>query len=137
MTSVFESYAPWKGDIPQRPRGVLISNALGKVTAYACNTLQERGTLFVGPGDEVYEGMIMGEHSRENDLVVNATKGKQLTNVRASGSDENILLSPPRQFTLEQSIDFIENDELVEVTPRFIRLRKRHLMENERKRKGG
>lgn len=137
MTSIFDSYAPFKGDIPQRQRGVLISNALGKVTAYACNTLQERGTLFVAPGDEVYEGMIMGEHSRENDLVVNATRGKQLTNVRAAGSDENILLTPPRTFTLEQSIDFIENDELVEVTPHFIRLRKRYLSENDRKKRGG
>ena len=137
MTSIFENYAPWKGDIPQRQRGVLISNALGKVTAYACNTIQERGTLFIAPGDEVYEGMILGEHSRENDLVVNATRGKQLTNVRAAGSDENILLTPPRTFTLEQSIDFIENDELVEVTPHFIRLRKRYLTEAERKKKGG
>lgn len=137
MTSIFEHYGPWKGDIPKRQRGVLISNAIGKVTAYACNSIQERGTLFIGPGDEVYEGMILGEHSRENDLVVNATRGKQLTNVRASGSDENILLTPPRTFTLEQSIDFIENDELVEVTPHFIRLRKRYLSENDRKRRGG
>jgi GTP-binding protein len=137
MTSIFETYAACRGDIPQRQRGVLISNALGKVTAYACNTIQERGTLFIAPGDEVYEGMIMGEHSRENDLVVNATRGKQLTNVRASGSDENILLTPPRIFTLEQAIDFIENDELVEVTPHFIRLRKRYLTEAERKKKGG
>lgn len=136
MTSVFETYAPWKGEVPSRPRGVLISNAAGKVTAYACNTLQERGTLFIAPGDEVYEGMIIGEHSRDNDLVVNATRGKQLTNVRAAGSDENILLTPPRTFTLEQSIDFIEDDELVEITPHFIRLRKRFLTENERKRKG-
>ena len=136
MTSVFDSYAPYKGEIPHRTRGVLISNALGKVTAYACNTLQERGTLFIAPGDEVYEGMIIGEHSRENDLVVNATRGKQLTNVRAAGSDENILLTPPRTFTLEQSIDFIENDELVEVTPHFTRLRKRYLSENERKKRG-
>jgi len=135
MTSIFDSYAPWKGDIPKRQRGVLISNALGRVTAYACNTLQERGTLFVAPGDEVYEGMIMGEHSRDNDLVVNATKGKQLTNVRASGSDETVQLTPPRTFSLEQSIDFIENDELVEVTPHFIRLRKRFLSENDRKRR--
>jgi GTP-binding protein len=137
MNSIFETYAPWKGDIPHRPRGVLISNALGKVTDYASNTIQERGTLFVAPGDEVYEGMIMGENSRENDLVVNTTKGKQLTNVRASGSDEKIILTPPRTFTLEQSIDFIENDELVEVTPHFIRLRKRYLTEAERKKRGG
>ena len=136
MTSAFETYAPWKGEVPSRPRGVLISNAAGKVTAYACNTLQERGTLFIAPGDEVYEGMIIGENSRDNDLVVNATRGKQLTNVRAAGSDENILLTPPRTFTLEQSIDFIEDDELVEITPHFIRLRKRFLTENERKKRG-
>ncbi len=106
----------------------------GRTTAYACFNLQERGTLFVRPGDEVYEGMIVGENSRDNDLIVNVTKEKQLTNVRASGSDENIILVPPRPFTLEQAIDFIENDELIEVTPNFIRLRKRHLKEIDRKR---
>lgn len=136
LTSVFDSYAPWKGEIPQRKKGVMISICSGKVTGYACFGLQDRGTLFVGPGDEVYEGMIAGEHSRDNDLVVNVTRGKQLTNVRASGSDENIILTPPRTFTLEQAIDFIQDDELVEVTPHFIRLRKRYLTENERKRKG-
>ncbi len=136
MTSIFDSYAPSKGAIPGRPRGVLISNGPGKVTAYAANTAQERGTLFVGPGNEVYEGMIVGEHSRENDLVINVVRGKQLTNVRASGSDEFIMLTPHRTFTLEQAIDFIEDDELVEVTPHFIRIRKRSLSENERKRKG-
>ena len=97
------------------------------------STLQERGSLFVKPGDEVYEGMIVGEHSRENDLVVNATKAKQLTNIRAAGSDENIMLTPPRKFTLEQAIDYIADDELAEVTPNFIRLRKRYLTEMERK----
>lgn len=135
LTSVFESYIPWKGEIPGREKGVLISACAGKVTGYACFALQERGTLFSGPGEEVYEGMIIGENSRDNDLVVNITKAKQLTNVRASGSDENIILTPPRTFTLEQAIDFIQDDELVEVTPRFIRLRKRYLIENERKRK--
>lgn len=135
LTSVFESYIPWKGEIPGREKGVLISACAGKVTGYACFALQERGTLFAGPGEEVYEGMIVGENSRDNDLVINITKAKQLTNVRASGSDENILLTPPRTFTLEQAIDFIQDDELVEVTPHFIRLRKRYLMENERKRK--
>ncbi len=135
LTSIFDSYAPWKGAIPGRIRGVLVSNCTGKTTGYACFSVQDRGGLFVGPGDEVYEGMIVGENSRDNDLVVNVTKGKQLTNVRASGSDENIILIPPRKFTLEQAIDFIENDELIEVTPHFIRLRKRFLLEHERKRK--
>jgi GTP-binding protein len=135
LTSVFDHYGPWKGDIPGRPRGVMISSCSGKVTPYACFALQDRGTLFIGPGSEVYEGMVVGEHSRDNDLVVNVTKEKQLTNVRASGSDENVILTPPRTFTLEQAIDFIQDDELVEITPRFIRLRKRYLTENERKRK--
>jgi GTP-binding protein len=135
LTSIFESYSPWKGTIPGRSRGVLISNGPGKTTGYACFGVQDRGSLFVGPGDEVYEGMVVGEHSRDNDLIVNVTKGKQLTNVRASGSDENIILVPPRRFTLEQAIDFIQDDELIEVTPNFIRLRKRYLNENERKRK--
>lgn len=135
LTSLFDSYAPWKGTIPGRKKGALISICSGKVTAYASFGIQDRGSLFVSPGDEVYEGMIVGEHTRDNDLIVNVTKGKQLTNVRASGSDENIILTPPRTFTLEQAIDFIQDDELVEVTPRFIRLRKRHLTENDRKRK--
>jgi GTP-binding protein len=136
LTSIFEGYAPWKGEIPGRTKGTLISNGPGKVTGYACFSVQERGSLFVEPGDEVYEGMLVGENSRDNDLVVNVTRGKQLTNVRASGSDENIILTPPRRFTLEQAIDFIQDDEQVEVTPHFIRLRKRFLQENERKRKG-
>jgi GTP-binding protein len=135
LTSLFDSYAPWKGLIPGRKKGALISNCTGKVTAYACFSIQDRGSLFVGPGEEVYEGMVVGEHTRDNDLVVNVTKGKQLTNVRASGSDENIILTPPRTFSLEQAIDFIQDDELVEITPHFIRLRKRFLIENERKRK--
>jgi GTP-binding protein len=135
LTSVFDSYGHHKGDIPGRQNGVLIANGPGKVTAYACFSVQERGALFINPGDEVYEGMIVGENSRDNDLVVNPTRGKQLTNVRASGSDENIILTPPRTFTLEQAIDFIQDDELVEVTPNFIRLRKRYLNENERKRR--
>jgi GTP-binding protein len=135
LTSVFDSYGPHKGEIPGRLNGVLISNGPGKVTGYACFGIQERGSLFVGPGEEVYEGMVVGENSRDNDLMVNVVKGKQLTNVRASGSDENIILTPPRTFTLEQAIDFIQDDELVEVTPNFIRLRKRLLNENERKRK--
>lgn len=134
LTSIFENFAPWKGVIPGRARGVLISNCAGKTNAYACFNLQDRGTLFTNPGDEVYEGMVVGENSRDNDLVVNVTKAKQLTNVRASGSDENLLLTPPRKFSLEQAINYIQDDELIEVTPAVIRMRKRNLTENERKR---
>ncbi len=134
LTSIFDKYTPWKGTIPGRPRGVLISIGAGKTNGYACFNLQDRGTLFVAPGDDVYEGMIVGENTRDNDLIVNVTKGKQLTNVRASGSDENIILVPPRKFTLEQAVDYIQDDELIEVTPEAIRLRKRYLTENERKR---
>ncbi|MBM3192377.1 MAG: translational GTPase TypA, partial [Chlamydiae bacterium] len=134
LTSVFHSYSPWRGNIPGRPRGVMISQTQGKATPYAIFNLQDRGTIFVSPTQEVYEGMIVGEHSRDNDLVVNITREKQLTNIRASGSDENILLTPPRRFTLEQAIDFIQDDELIEVTPNTIRLRKRFLKELDRKR---
>ena len=135
LTSIFDAFAPWKGPIVGRTRGVLISICQGKTNGYACFNLQDRGVLFVTPGDDVYEGMIVGENSRDNDLIVNVTKGKQLTNVRASGSDENIILIPPRRFTLEQAIDYIQEDELIEVTPEAIRMRKRYLTENERKRK--
>ncbi len=134
LTSIFEAFAPWKGDMAGRLRGVMISNCMGKANGYGLFNLQERGSLFVKPGDEVYEGMIVGEHARDNDIVVNAIKAKQLTNVRAAGTDENIILTPPRIFTLERGIDYIENDELVEVTPNFIRLRKLYLTEIERKR---
>lgn len=135
LTSVFDSYGPHKGDIPGRQNGVMISNGIGKATGYSCFSVQDRGTLFVGPGEEVYEGMIVGENSRDNDLIVNVIKGKPMTNVRASGNDENVILTPPRAFTLEQAIDFIQDDELVEVTPHFIRLRKRFLAESDRKRR--
>ena len=135
LTSIFENFSPWKGTIPGRIRGVLVSICPGKATGYALFNLQDRGTMFVSPGDDVYEGMVVGENSRENDLVINVTKGKQLTNVRAAGSDENIILIPPRKFTLEQAIDYIQDDELIEVTPDAIRMRKRYLTENERKRK--
>jgi len=133
LTSVFHSYSPWKGTIPGRLRGVMISQTQGKVTPYAIFNLQERGTIFMSPTQEVYEGMIVGEHSRDNDLIINITREKQLTNIRASGSDEHIVLVPPRRFTLEQAIDFIQDDELIEVTPNNIRLRKRHLKEMDRK----
>ena len=134
LTALFEGFVPWKGPIPGRTRGVLISMCGGKTSGYACFNLQDRGTLFVGPTDEVYEGMVVGENSRDNDLMVNVTKGKQLTNVRASGCDENIILIPARRFSLEQAIDYIQDDELIEVTPDSIRMRKRYLTENERKR---
>jgi GTP-binding protein len=123
-----------KGAIGARINGVLIANATGKVLAYALFNLQERGRMMVAPGDEVYEGMIVGIHSRDNDLVVNPLKAKQLTNIRAAGSDENILLTPPVRLSLEQALEFIDDDELVEVTPKSIRLRKKLLLEHERKR---
>ncbi len=132
---VFDHYGPIKlGDIGRRINGVLISNTAGKALAFALFNLQERGRLFVGHGDEVYEGMIVGIHSRSNDLVVNPTKAKQLTNIRAAGNDDNLLLTPPIRFSLEQALEFIDEDELVEVTPDAIRLRKRFLKEHERKR---
>ncbi|MEI8124578.1 MAG: translational GTPase TypA [Parachlamydiaceae bacterium] len=136
LTSVFEEFAPWRGTIVGRSRGVLVSMCSGKTNGYACFNLQDRGVLFTAPGCDIYEGMVVGENSRENDLLVNVTKGKQLTNVRASGTDENIILTPHRKFTLEQAIDYIQDDELIEVTPDAIRMRKRFLTENERKRKG-
>jgi GTP-binding protein len=136
MTSIFENYQPFKGPIPGRQNGVLISNCQGQANGYACFALQERGALFVAPGNSVYEGMIVGENARSDDLIVNVTKAKHLTNIRAAGKDENILLTPPRVFTLEQAINFIADDELVEITPKNIRLRKRFLSENERKNQG-
>ena len=131
---VFERYAPVKsGKIGQRTNGVLIANGEGKSLGYALFNLQERGRLLIAAGEEVYEGMIIGIHSRGNDLVVNPLKAKQLTNIRAAGTDENILLTPPIKMTLEQAIEFIDDDELVEVTPKAIRLRKKFLKEFERK----
>ncbi|MEX2132026.1 MAG: translational GTPase TypA [Pseudohongiellaceae bacterium] len=135
LTHIFDHYGTVKaGEIAGRQNGVLVSMVSGKTLAYALFTLQERGRLFVGPNVEVYEGMIVGLHSRDNDLVVNPTKAKQLTNVRASGSDENIILTPPVIHTLEQAMEFIAGDELVEVTPKHIRVRKKFLSESGRKR---
>ncbi len=135
MTSIFDHYGPVKmGEVAKRQNGVLVSMVKGKTLAYALNMLQERGRLFLGPQAEIYEGQIVGLHSRDNDLVVNPTKAKQLTNVRASGTDEAVVLTPPVKHTLEQALEFIEDDELVEVTPLSIRLRKKLLTENERKR---
>jgi len=133
MSHVFDGYAPLKGDVPERRNGVLVSQEDGDAVAYALWKLQERGRMFVSPGDKLYEGMIIGIHSRDNDLVVNPIKGKQLTNVRASGTDEAVRLVPPIELTLEYAVEFIADDELVEVTPKSIRIRKRYLKEHERK----
>ncbi len=135
LTNIFDHYGPVQSSLTStRHNGVLVSMVAGKALGYALYTLQERGRLFIGPQTEVYEGMIIGLHSRDNDLVVNPTKAKQLTNVRASGTDEAIVLTPAVRHTLEQALEFIEDDELVEVTPVSIRLRKKLLTENERKR---
>lgn len=131
----FENYAPVKpGAIGQRHNGVLISNATGKALAYAIFNLQERGRMFIVHAEEVYEGQVIGIHSRDNDLVVNPLKAKQLTNIRAAGTDENLILTPPIRMTLEQAMEFIDDDELVEITPKSIRIRKKFLLEHERKR---
>ena len=135
LTSIFDHYGPVKeGEVGQRNNGVLVSMVKGKVLGYSLFNLQSRGRMFVDPNVEVYEGQIIGLHIRDNDLVVNPTKGKQLTNIRAAGTDENIILTPPIRHTLEQALEFIDDDELVEVTPNHIRLRKKFLTENERKR---
>jgi GTP-binding protein len=132
---VFDHYGPYKESIKnQRPNGVLIANSLGKALGYALFNLQERGQLMIEHGTEVYEGMIVGVHSRDNDLVVNPLKGKQLTNIRAAGKDDNILLVPPLKLSLERAMEFINDDELIEITPKSIRLRKKKLKEHERKR---
>ncbi len=135
MSHIFHEYAPAReGSIGERRNGVLISQDNGDAVAYALWKLQDRGRMFVSPGEPLYEGMIIGIHSRDNDLVVNPIKGKQLTNVRASGTDEAVRLVPPVQMSLEYAVEFIDDDELVEITPKSIRLRKRHLQENERRR---
>jgi GTP-binding protein len=134
MAHVFDDYAPVKADMPGRRNGVLISQDNGEAVAYALWKLEDRGRMFVSPGDKLYEGMIIGVHSRDNDLVVNPIKGKQLTNVRASGTDEAVRLTPPIRLTLESAVEFIDDDELVEITPVSVRIRKRYLTEIERKR---
>ena len=134
MAHLFDDYGPIKADIPGRRNGVLVSQENGEAVAYALWKLEDRGRMFVTPGDKLYEGMIIGMHSRDNDLVVNPIKGKQLTNVRASGTDEAVRLTTPIKLTLESAIEFIDDDELVEITPKTIRLRKRHLNETDRKR---
>ncbi|MDD4978807.1 MAG: translational GTPase TypA [Gallionella sp.] len=134
MAHVFDDYAPVKADMPGRRNGVLISSEQGDAVAYALWKLEDRGRMIVVPGDKLYEGMIIGIHSRDNDLIVNPIKGKQLTNVRSSGTDEAVRLTPPVRLTLESAVEFIDDDELVEITPLSIRVRKRYLTENERKR---
>jgi GTP-binding protein len=134
LTHLFDGYRPWAGDIKHRGTGGLVADRQGKATSYAIVSLQERGELFLGPTDEVYSGMIVGENSRDADLDVNITKEKKLTNMRASASDSFEKLVPPRRMSLEEAIEFIREDELIEVTPKAFRLRKRHLDVNERKR---
>lgn len=132
MNHRFSAYEPFKGTIPGRINGSLISMDAGQCTAYAIDKLQDRGTFFVDPGEELYTGQVIGEHSRDNDIVVNVQKGKQLTNMRASGSDTNTKIAPARKFSLEESMEYIQKDEYLEITPKSIRMRKIHLNENER-----
>jgi len=132
----FFEYAPMRGEVPARANGVMISNGTGNINAYALNDLQDRGVMFVNHGEDTYEGQVVGEHCRDNDIVVNACRTKKLTNMRTTGSDENIILKPARKMTLEQALEYIEEDELVEVTPKDIRLRKELLTEIQRKRSG-
>jgi GTP-binding protein len=135
MNRLFHDYAPFKGEVMGRRNGVLISNAVGEATAYSLFYLQERGAMVIDPQTRVYEGMIVGQHSRENDLIVNIIQGKKLSNVRAAGKDENMILTPPLRMTLERALSYIQDDELVEITPKSIRLRKRWLDPNERKKR--
>ena len=133
MYQNFLEYQGYKGELPKRPSGVLISQSAGEAVAYALWGLQDRGEIFLTPGDTLYEGMIVGVNNKGHDLVVNAVREKKLTNMRSSGADDAIQLVPPREMSLEFALDFIEEDERVEITPKNIRLRKRHLTENERK----
>jgi GTP-binding protein len=134
MHHVFHEYAEFRGEVPHRQQGVMISNVAGKAITFALDGLQQRGVMFVKPGDEVYPGMVVAEHCRDNDLVVNPCKEKKLTNIRAAGADKNIILAPPRDLHLELALEYIEDDELVEITPTVIRLRKKLLAEEDRKR---
>ena len=134
MSHMFKQYAPHSGLIPSRNTGSLVATGPGTATAYALDTAQERGKLFIGPAEEVYEGMIVGENARNEDLPVNPTREKQLTNIRASGTDKAIMLAPPVKMSLERCLEFIADDEYVEATPNFLRLRKKILNATERKR---
>jgi len=133
MNHLFDAWEPWQGEIAHRATGALVADRGGRATAYAIDNLQPRGTMFAGPGDEVYEGMIVGEHNRDSDLDVNFVREKKLTNMRASGSDDHVQLVPPRRLSLEQALEFIREDELVEVTPDAFRLRKRILSASRRR----
>jgi GTP-binding protein len=132
MNTSFDGWAPHAGPIQRRQNGAIVSDRAGTTTAYSLFHLQPRGELFVSPGEEVYEGMVVGEHNRDSDLNVNAVRGKQLTNFRTTASDEKLILAPPRELSLETAMEFIDEDEWVEVTPKSIRLRKRILPANER-----
>ncbi len=132
LNRIFHAYEPWKGDIPGRRNGALVSTDKGEAVAYAIFNLEDRGVMFINPQDKVYQGMIVGENSRENDLDINVLKGKKLTNIRAAGSDENVILTPPRKMSLEEMMSWINEDELVEVTPKSLRLRKKFLTPHER-----
>jgi GTP-binding protein len=134
MNHRFEEYKPYKGEIQGRQNGSLISMEMGECTAYSIDKLQDRGFFFVDPGEELYTGQVIGEHNRPNDLVVNVQKGKKLTNMRASGSDDNVKIAPAVKLSLEEALEYIQKDEYVEVTPKTFRLRKIYLDENERKR---
>jgi GTP-binding protein len=134
MNRLFHAYEPYKGALPGRTNGVLIANEAGEAVAYALWNLEDRGPMVIDAGVKVYAGMIVGIHTRDNDLEVNVLKGKKLTNIRAAGKDEAVRLTPPVRMTLEKALAWIEDDELVEVTPKSIRLRKRHLDTHERKR---
>jgi GTP-binding protein len=130
----FKDYEPWKGGIPGRINGVLISMEKGKSTAYSIDKLQDRGRFFIDPGEDIYAGQVIGENTRPDDIVINVTRAKQLTNMRASGSDENVKITPKINFSLEEAMEYIEKDEYLEITPKAIRMRKIFLDENERKR---
>jgi GTP-binding protein len=134
MNHRFKAYEPFKGNIPGRNSGSLVSMETGESTAYAIDKLQDRGKFFISPGDEIYMGQVIGEHTRGNDIVVNVTKGKKLTNMRASGTDANVVIVPKVQFSLEEAMEYIQKDEYLEVTPKSIRMRKIYLEEGERNR---
>lgn len=134
MNHRFKSFEPYRGVIPERINGSLISMNSGAATAYSIDKLQDRGVFFVDPGEEVYTGQVIGEHNRQNDIVVNVQTAKKLTNMRASGSDDNVKIAPKIQFSLEESMEYIQKDEYLEVTPKSMRMRKIYLDENERKR---
>ena len=136
MAHRFLDFEPWRGEIDRRLKGSIISMETGSAFAYALNNLQSRGRFFIAPGEEVYAGQVVGEHTKDNDLVVNVTKSKKLTNMRASGSDDKVSLAPPTVFSLEDALEYIKGDEYVEVTPHFMRMRKIILDETERKKQG-